>query len=146
MQAEQSSVGKVLFSLLILPPMVGSFSTMSHLAAGLAISSADCGAGYTAAGGARFVTELLPPEIRGAFRPTWQKTAARAGALWPFGGLLFVFMYPGALLTDIAISTEGVEPRPLRRFAEGGLMHSGRAGAYHYAGKLMLCDSAAYMA
>ena len=56
-----------------------------------------------------------------------------------FGAYGHFLMYPRALLTDICnLHHIGVKPCGSRSFAEGGLVHTGRAGADHNAGKLIL--------
>ncbi len=54
-------------------------------------------------------------------------------------------MYPGALLANVGdFHHIGVKPRRSRGFAEGSLVHTGRAGADHHAGKLIFVNGFLY--
>ena len=58
-----------------------------------------------------------------------------------FGADLHVLMYPGALLTDVGdLYHVGVQTGGLSGLAEGGLVHTGGAGADNDTGELMLTD------
>ena len=50
-------------------------------------------------------------------------------------------MYPGTLLANVGdLYHVGVQAGRRRRFAEGGLVHTGRAGADHDPRELVLAD------
>ena len=139
-QAAQSRVGKVLSIWVILPPMVGFFSTMSTSKPASAMSRAVwMPAMPPPMTSARLVTGLSPA-VRGAL--SWTLAMAALPRMMAFSvpvGLVLV--NPGALLADVGdLHHIGVEARGRGRLAEGRLVHTGRAGADDHARELMLLD------